>query len=81
MRDVKNNPIGVRLKSAQRAGLQRLADKYGVEMVDVLRWAIDALLQYCEAHEGRLVLPVDFNESFTTFPAAQASKKKKAKAA
>jgi len=58
---VKNTPFHVRLDDDQAEAVTKLAARFRVKEIDVIRWAIDALIAYVEKHDGHLHLPVDFN--------------------
>ena len=55
---------GVRLSDEQRAALAKIAERNGCDMSDLIRWAVDALIAHVERNGGRLLLPVDFSETF-----------------
>ncbi len=53
-----------RFKEGQRDKLEKIAAANGeVEVSQLIRWAIDALINHVERHGGRLHLPVDFSET------------------
>ena len=56
--------FNVRISEEQRAELQELADQNGVEISQLIRWALDALLRHAKAHDGRLLLPLNFEETW-----------------
>jgi hypothetical protein len=51
--------FGVRLSTTDREWLERTAAASGVEVSQLVRWAIEALRQYVDAHGGKLHLPID----------------------
>ena len=59
----------VRLTADQKRKLEALARKNDVEVSQLIRWGIDALLAHAERHGGRLLLPIDLGETFTVTPA------------
>ena len=63
--------FGVRLSTTDREWLERTAAASGVEVSQLVRWAIEALRQYVDAHGGRLHLPIDIE---TFWVAAQQGK-------
>lgn len=52
----------LRLTEPDRQWLDGVARSHGVDMPTILRWAIEALKQYSELHQGRLVLPINIRE-------------------
>jgi hypothetical protein len=54
--------LSLRLDPPQLAHLQALAARYKVTDATIIRWALDALSDYVTAHNGRCMLPIDFNE-------------------
>lgn len=82
---MKNTVTTLRFDDDQSAKLKALASKYKVTDAQIIRWALDALHDYVEAHGGRCMLPIDFDALWTqvqaTAPATQPSQsppKKKA---
>lgn len=59
-----NKPTTLRLPREQQEALTRLAERLGVSESAVIRWAVDALLQYAEAHGGQLILPLDLSQQW-----------------
>jgi len=57
--------FGVRLSTTDREWLERTAAASGVEVSQLVRWAIEALRQYVDAHDGRLHLPIDIQTFWT----------------
>jgi TRAP-type C4-dicarboxylate transport system substrate-binding protein len=57
--------FGVRLSKTDREWLEKAAADAGVEVSQLVRWAIDALRQYIDAHEGTLHLPIDIKKFWT----------------
>ena len=53
-----------RFKEGQREKLEKIAADNGVEVSQLIRWAVDALIAHVERNGGRLLLPVDFSETF-----------------
>jgi len=58
----KNITIPVRLSPEQMAAIHRLAKEHDTTDAQIIRWAIKALLEYIDLHNGKLVMPFDFNE-------------------
>ena len=52
----------LRLTEPDRQWLDGVAKSHNVDMPTILRWAIEALKQYAELHQGRLVLPINIRE-------------------
>lgn len=65
----------VRFSKTDYAWLQTTAAANGVEVPQLLRWAIEALRQYVIAHGGNIHLPINIREFWeqiqATRPAAQ----------
>jgi hypothetical protein len=57
----KHSTIPVRLDETQMAKIRLYAQKYGIPDSMFIRWSIDALIKYVEAHGGNLSLPIDFS--------------------
>ena len=54
-----------RFKEGQRQALEKIGKENGdVDVSQLVRWAIDALIAHVERNGGRLLLPVDFSETF-----------------
>ncbi len=75
MPKAKSSVVTIRMDRAQTEAVARLASKHGVTQAVIIRWAIDAFLQYAEAQGGRLHLPVDLSEQWQKIvpPEAQAA--------
>lgn len=56
--------FSIRLSPDQKARLQALARRLDLDPADLIRFAIRALLVHAAAHEGRILLPIDFDETF-----------------
>lgn len=56
---MKTQVTTIRLPQEQAAKVRELADKLGVSDSIILRWAVDALLEYADAHGGTPHLPLD----------------------
>jgi Ribbon-helix-helix domain len=66
------NTFCVRLTDSQMAALKAIAERNGVEVSQLIRWGIDALIAHVERNGGRLLLPMEFGETFTSHqPQAQ----------
>jgi predicted site-specific integrase-resolvase len=52
--------LNVRLTDAQLAALREIAKKNGVNVSQLVRWAVEALIRQVEQNKGRLTLPIDF---------------------
>jgi SOS-response transcriptional repressor LexA len=60
----KRPTTGVRLESWQREELEKLAKQNGdLEVSDMIRWAVVALIKHAKRFDGRLLLPLDFDET------------------
>jgi hypothetical protein len=55
----------IRIDSDKHNRLKQLSKSLNLKMVDLGRLAIDGLLDYAEAHEGRIMLPIDFKSGWT----------------
>lgn len=55
----------IRIKPGSKATAIRIAKALKVQHVQVVEWAVDALGAYFDAHNGRLLLPLDFRQRFT----------------
>lgn len=54
-----------RFKEGQRKSLEKISrDNGDVDVSQLVRWAIDALIEHVERNGGRLLLPVDFSETY-----------------
>ncbi len=66
-----------RLPNADREWLEATAQANGVEVAQVVRWAVIAIKQYIDAHGGRIHLPLDirtmWEQRSTNFPALRAA--------
>ena len=61
----KGPTTGVRLEDHQRRALEKIAKENGnIDVSVLIRWAVDALIAHVERNGGRLLLPVDFSETF-----------------
>ena len=54
-------PISVRLTTDQQDRLGALAGKLGSNQAMIIRWSVDALLDYVDACDGKLTLPVSYS--------------------
>jgi hypothetical protein len=57
---MKNSPIAVRLDDDQDTAIKHMAERFRVKEIDVIRWAVDALIEYVKIHDGHMHLPIDF---------------------
>lgn len=68
VRAVAANPnFNVRLSDQQLADLRRIADYNGVEVSQLIRWAIDALIKEAAQNGGRILLPFTFGENYEAY--------------
>jgi hypothetical protein len=58
----KTSSISIRLEPEQLEDVHRLAVKFGTNDIQIVRWAIDALRDYVALHQGKLHMPIDFEE-------------------
>lgn len=58
---MKTPAFSVRLDDDQATQIEALAKRFRVKEIDVIRWAVDALIEYVHRHGGKLHLPVDFD--------------------
>lgn len=56
----KDKPLQLRLTPAQRQRLDDLAGVMDLPKVTLIRWSVDALLDYVERNGGKLTLPLRF---------------------
>ena len=61
---------GVRLTDEQRDALERMKADTKLDVADLIRHAVDALIQHYERCGRRLVLPVDFSEVVEVYKAS-----------
>lgn len=63
------NPQGptVKIKRESKSSLERIAREIKAQQIDVLAWAVGALLDYYEHHGKRLILPLKFTETFKIY--------------
>jgi hypothetical protein len=61
-RRVQEPPI--RIKTASKATAKRIADALGLNQIQVVEQAVDALGAYFDFHGGKLLLPLDFSQRF-----------------
>lgn len=74
----ESTTMGIRLTLEQRNALERIAKQTGVEVSQLIRFAIDALIAHYKATGDRLVLPIDFSEVVRVERARQEPRKKSA---
>lgn len=55
----------IRIAADKHSRLKELSDRTGLKLTDLGRVAVDGLLDYVEAHNGKLPLPLDFSTFFT----------------
>lgn len=55
-----NPPLNFRVTKEQHEALREIAKKNGVNVSQLVRWAVEALIRQVEQNEGRLTLPIDF---------------------
>ena len=64
MRMPKRPTTGVRLEAWQREELGKIAKRNGnLDVSDLIRWAVVALINHAERFHGRLLLPLNFHET------------------
>jgi len=57
---VVNPTLNVRFSEAQLSALREIAAKNGVNVAQLVRWSVDALIRQVEQNNGRLTLPIEF---------------------
>jgi len=62
--------ISIRLTAEEFDQMETLAKRYRVSQANIIRWAIDALGEYVERNNGRITLPLDFEDIPKRHPAA-----------
>lgn len=72
MADKREAPM--RVSGKHKAIAQRIAKGLGVNQVDVVSWAIEALEQYYVHHGERILLPLRFHETFRVVSISAANK-------
>lgn len=55
-------PIAVRLDDETRQAVEELAEKYRVSSATIGIWALEALLEYVRMNNGKVVLPLSFED-------------------
>ena len=63
----KTSMMTIRLTAQQRQDLERIALETGVEVSQLIRMAIEALLKHYRAHGNKLTLPLDFSDSVQSY--------------
>ncbi len=53
--------LTIRVSDEQIAELRDIAKKNGVNVSQLVRWSVEALIRQVDRNKGRLVLPVDFS--------------------
>jgi hypothetical protein len=61
----KTHAMGIRMNSEQHDELCRIAESMSVEPSFLIRTAVEGLLNYVEANDGKITLPIDFTSAFT----------------
>jgi hypothetical protein len=56
--------ITVRFEDEEMAKIDELAKRYHVSSATIIRWALKALAEYVEVHQGRITLPLDFSSFY-----------------
>jgi hypothetical protein len=56
--------FSIRLPADQKERLRALAERTSLDPSDLIRIAVAALLEHADAHHGKILLPVDFDEAF-----------------
>lgn len=59
-------PMGIRLTKEQREKLDAMARKVGLDVADLIRIGLDAMIVHYKANGERLLLPLDYSEVFVT---------------
>ena len=54
----------IRFDAPQADELERIAKANEVDFSQLVRWAAAALIRHVERHDGRLILPLDFSETY-----------------
>jgi Ribbon-helix-helix protein, copG family len=66
----KKTTLSIRLDDEQLDKVKEIAAKFRVGEADVIRWAIDALVEYVAHHDGHLHLPIQFDVLWAKVTAA-----------
>jgi hypothetical protein len=73
----QSEPFSFRIPTEDREWLDSTAKANGVEVAQIVRWAVIAIKQYIEAHGGRIHLPLDirtmWEQKSPHFPALHAA--------
>jgi hypothetical protein len=73
----QSEPFSFRIPTEDREWLDSPAKANGVEVAQIVRWAVIAIKQYIEAHGGRIHLPLDirtmWEQKSAHFPALHAT--------
>lgn len=56
--------MGIRITESQREELEKLAATHGVEVSQLIRWGIDAMLDHVKKQGNRLHLPIRLDEEW-----------------
>ena len=59
-------PMGIRLTKDQRDKLDAMAKRIGLDVADLIRIGLDAMIAHYKANGERLLLPLDYSEVFVT---------------
>ena len=62
--------MGIRITKDQREALEKIAEKAGVDVSQLIRFGIDALIKHYHRCGEKLVLPIDFSDSIPLRPSA-----------
>lgn len=73
---MKGSSNSVRWRPGQKEKLEAIAEKCGLEVIDIVRNAADAVIKYAEAHGGVVPFPLDFEIGYVPFPISQARQKR-----
>ena len=67
-RDPNIQTFSVRITNAQRGKLEKIAKENGLEISQLIRFAVDAMIRYVDVHEGVVHLPIDFTKHWESTP-------------
>ena len=60
VKDQQVKPISVRLSAEQQERLAELSSRLGSNQAMLIRWGVEALLDYVDANDGSLTLPLSY---------------------
>lgn len=65
------NGAQFRFTEEQKRRVQEIAEASGLRRADIIRMAVQALIDYYDNHGNRLLLPLRFTETFRVYSSAR----------